>query len=417
MRVLRHPIVGRRSDPIRFGSPGQWIRLTQVDTAAAGGAQPGIVVTPGQPQPGTLWRPAVADDGAVTFRSPLRIEHRIGRWRIVDGWGGCAEIDSERILQIESGVPEVSLVTAKDVPYPGILRLVQRGEGSDRSIDVVNHVPLEDYLPGVLAGELYSHWHLHAHAAQAVAARSFAICEQVHYLKRRHYDVTDTHHSQVYRGAKGHERAFEAVDITRGRVLAWDDALVPGYYSSCCGGAAARAVDAIGPNPVNDIPPLHGRAGTDVCTAAPRYSWQIDRRRDVLADRLAAYGRQRGDRDLAGLVNIASIRIDHRNEHGRPTHFLLTDGREAAVEIPAETLRIACNYEGDRRLPSLKQRLHSSNFTVGRIGRNLTFEGHGHGHGVGLCQYGAQTRAEQGQHWTSILAWYYPQAQITAAYA
>ena len=61
----------------------------------------------------------------------------------------------------------------------------------NRSLDVVAHVPLEQYLPGVIAGELFSHWHLDTFAAQAVAARSYAIAQQLARKRTSHYDVTD----------------------------------------------------------------------------------------------------------------------------------------------------------------------------------------------------------------------------------
>jgi peptidoglycan hydrolase-like amidase len=57
--------------------------------------------------------------------------------------------------------------------WGSLVRLWIRGEG----IDAVGEIPIEAYLPGVLAKELYRHWSPAAFEAQAVAARSFAVVE------------------------------------------------------------------------------------------------------------------------------------------------------------------------------------------------------------------------------------------------
>ena len=103
-----------------------------------------------------------------------------------------------------------------------------------------------------VAGELYAHWKFQTRAAQAIAARSFAVSEHVHYARSRDYDVTSTASSQVYVGLVKHHDTHRAVEATRGVVLGWEGMLVPGYYSACCGGLAATAADAIGGHPAND---------------------------------------------------------------------------------------------------------------------------------------------------------------------
>ena len=79
------------------------------------------------------------------------------------------------------------------------------------------------------------------HAAQAIAARSFACSEHAQF-GHRHYELTNTASSQVYVGSVKHHRAVEAVAMTRGTVLSYDGLLVPGSYSSCCGGGAQPGV-------------------------------------------------------------------------------------------------------------------------------------------------------------------------------
>jgi len=102
--------------------------------------------------------------------------------------------------------------------YPHELRTVAT---SGRVFDVVNVAPMEQYLPGVLTGELYGHWHPEAFAAQAIAARSYAIANMAD-AAGRHYDVESTTASQVYTGHTRNSKAVHAVEAAgRVRTVTW----------------------------------------------------------------------------------------------------------------------------------------------------------------------------------------------------
>jgi stage II sporulation protein D len=274
---------------------------------------------------------------------------------------------------------------------------------------------MEAYLPGVVAGELFDHWRLPTRAAQAVAARSFAASEHAQARGRRAYDVTNTPDSQVYRGLVDHAPTLEAVEMTRGVLLAYDKLLVPGYYSSCCGGLAADAVHAIGRNPINDTPPLRGREGVDVCTDAKLARWTIERPRATLTQRMRAWGERRGRAPLAEMKTISAIEVVERNAHGRPTRYTVAGRKGQSVELSAYELRAAANYSGGG-LPTPKRALWSSHVTVTMEEATAIFDGHGYGHGAGLCQYGAEALARSGRSHEEILAWYYPGVVLTRAY-
>ena len=76
-------------------------------------------------------------------------------------------------------------------------------------------------------------------------------------------------------------------------MLAWEGLLVSGYYSSCCGGMAASASDAIGSNAVNDAGPLQGRVGSDVCDSAPVFQWKAAQPLDQFSRRLQGFAAER----------------------------------------------------------------------------------------------------------------------------
>ncbi|MBX7062147.1 MAG: SpoIID/LytB domain-containing protein [Pyrinomonadaceae bacterium] len=102
-------------------------------------------------------------------------------------------------------------------------------------LSVVNVVPLEDYLLGVVPSEL-SLPQLEAQKAQAVAARTYAIANIGGYGTKG-FDMVPTVYSQVYKGVSI-ETAMgtRAVRETRGIVATYDGKPIMAYFTSTCGG-------------------------------------------------------------------------------------------------------------------------------------------------------------------------------------
>ncbi|MHC5025749.1 MAG: SpoIID/LytB domain-containing protein [Planctomycetota bacterium] len=378
VRVLRI----RKAESVEIGADGQWLRIADAS---------------GDPT------------STMIARGPVDVARTGTRWSV-----GPHSITAPTV-DISSIDPDRPTIDVNGAAHPGLLRMVARPKASARAFDVVNHVGVEAYLPGVLARELYGHWHVETFMAQAIAARSFACSEQANFARTRHYDMTNTTRSQAYAGSDTHRRAIEAVARTRGQVLgdaatdAGADGLVPGYYSSCCGGTPARAADAIGDHPLNALPPLDGRGLDPACGDAPVQVWSVVRDTDRLARRLA------GSQALTGLRGLRTIEPSTLNTHGRPTHYTVTDATGTAFEIEAESLRRAM----DRTVSGLKEpadSLLSSNITVSIAADTVRIAGRGYGHGAGLCQYGAEGRAANGATHAEILAWYYPGSTIVTAY-
>jgi len=313
---------------------------------------------------------------------------------------------------IEIGVADDQPITVGKAAYPQQIVLVPRGDQPNR-FDVVNHVHLEAYLPGVLAKELYDDWQLTTYHAQAIAARSYAIYQILNVGRSRHYDVESTQASQAYVGLTDRDYAIAAVLDTTGLVLTYRDQIMPAYYHSTAGGAGASPTDAWGgDNPWLPLEPQPRRAW-DV--GSPHYRWgPIQRNVRTLRQRLAMWGAA-GDRSIAQLGFIRSIKIDRVNGVGRPTRFAVTDHKGKTYKLTAEDFRVACNHSRPSRLKS-DQRLKSSFVTIDIAGDTVTFRGHGFGHGVGMSQFGAEAMANAGRDVVEILETYYPGARIDRAY-
>lgn len=314
--------------------------------------------------------------------------------------------DSPWLELSTDGEVEMKDDSGKSRRYSGRVRCLDTSEGKEPSWEIVEHVGIETYLPGVLAGELYGHWGLQCQAAQAIAARSFA-CMQIASRKRRNWDVLDTAGSQAYLGSTSNEHLQKACSMTAGMVLTWGDELVPGYFSSCCGGRAATASEAIGPNPINSLKPLQGHPGTGYCQDAPLFKWE----RTCDPDRFGAVIRSSG-RPIEGasrIGRVSGIEIVETNQHGRGVRLKVTDTRGNHVVLDASELAVISDGLPGGRL--------YSGWVEGRLdGGSLHLSGHGYGHGSGLCQYGSAAMDRQGKSFWQMIEYYYPQAQVRKAW-
>jgi stage II sporulation protein D len=112
-----------------------------------------------------------------------------------------------------------------------------------RTLTVVNELPLEDYLRGVVPNELNptAFGQIEALKAQAVAARTYIQRNRGQYGKEG-YDVCATDSCQVYFGARTEDPlADQAVRDTRGMVATYEGRPINALYSSTCGGRTEDA--------------------------------------------------------------------------------------------------------------------------------------------------------------------------------
>jgi peptidoglycan hydrolase-like amidase len=124
--------------------------------------------------------------------------------------------------------------------YRGIVEVFGN---SRNTFTVVNELPLEQYLQGVVPNELSptTFGELEALKAQAVAARTYIVRNMGQY-KNENYDICATDACQVYMGAGSEQSlATQAVMETRGTVATYDGKPINALYSSTCGGRTEDA--------------------------------------------------------------------------------------------------------------------------------------------------------------------------------
>lgn len=239
---------------------------------------------------------------------------------------------------------------------------------------VVNVLPVESYLRGVVGEEMMASWPLEALKAQAVAARTFAYAHLNQYPQKP-FDLYCTVKDQVYGGITSETNAsLEAVNATRGEILTYRGAPIQALFCDSTGGYTENSVDVWS----YDFPYLKGVPDYD--QAAPRYLWQ----RLLTAKDLQS---------LADIGEIIEIKPSSLSETGRVKQLQLV-GTKGTRELTGAQFRSAL-------------KLNSTLFSVAPTAKGFLVVGRGFGHGVGMSQWGAKAMALAGHPYDRILAHYY----------
>src|SRR5215203_5204198 len=136
--------------------------------------------------------------------------------------------------------PSTALLEIDTRAYRGALEIFGNAR---RTLTIVNELPLETYLRGVVPNELNpaAFGQLEALKAQAVAARTY-IQRNLGQYSKEGYDICATDACQVYFGALTEDPlATQAVNETRGIVATYDGKPINALYSSTCGGRTEDA--------------------------------------------------------------------------------------------------------------------------------------------------------------------------------
>jgi stage II sporulation protein D len=169
----------------------------------------------------------------VTDSSGLRVQYLDGTaWRNV-GMGGRTAF--ARVSVKASGALALYDEDGGSRVYRGSYHVTRLDA---RRIRVVNHVALErQYLRSVVPSESPASWPQAALAAQAIAARSYAVWYERN-PRARDYDLCDTTACQVYRGVSSeNSRTDKAVAATKGQARVTDGKTIRAEYSSSNGGS------------------------------------------------------------------------------------------------------------------------------------------------------------------------------------
>jgi len=291
-------------------------------------------------------------------------------------------VNNRKVRSLRATAPAFLLINGKS--YRGIIEVMP----ADKGVLVVDELPLEDYLVGLINCEISSQWPIEAVKAQAIIARSYAVYQKAA-RKNALYHLESSVMDQVYEGCDMEDsRAIRGVKETAGEVLVYNGAVIQAFYHSNCGGHTEASENVWG----FALPYLSG-VDCKYCLTSPSVKWE----QSISLKKLESQLRNSGY-PVSGLKDI---KPGSRNKSGRLQDLTLVSAKGRSV-ISAVNFRKTIGYSV----------IKSTNFDVRISGDDALFSGVGFGHGVGLCQWGAKQRASDGFDYREILFYYYPGTRL-----
>ena len=283
---------------------------------------------------------------------------------------------------------------------------------------LVEHVPIERYLKGVVPYEIGANSPEAALAAQAVLARTWAIANS-HRFKVDGYNICSDTQCQVYKDpSKANNKIQKAIKKTAGQILTWNLKPINTVYHATNGGVMATVDEAWS---TNQVPYLQMRLdGPEHWSRYVELPLSNEKHlKSFLFSESEAFGSDhplfRWNRTLdSSQISKQLIQSNKVSNSFYPKKITAvgrgSSGRVTSLKIEGKTgSEIFLKLDDIRRV--LRQ-LPSTLFVVKEIkeGKWL-FSGGGFGHGVGMSQSGAIELAKNGWTTKQILSHYYPKTK------
>ena len=311
------------------------------------------------------------------------------------GSAGAAGVDSAATKKpVQVRWPQDKLKTGKNGELLLRVYVVEDQQVEERE--------LENYVKGVLAGEMKNDWPLEALKAQAILARTFVL--KFVQEKESQYpgaDIsTDIEEAQAYDASAVNERIQQAVEETRGLVLSCEGELPYAWFHAHSGGMTEYARAGLGWE--KDEPaytqPSRGTEPEQLSDAKENQQlqaaaeWKVD---FTFAEWTAACQKQGVQVEPhAG----SQLQISQRGE----------SGRAVTLEIDGQSVNAA-----DLRLALGSTKMRSTLLTSLKIENGkVHMAGKGYGHGVGMSQWGAYGMAQEDKSAEQIIKHYFQKVEI-----
>lgn len=309
--------------------------------------------------------------------------------------------------------------------YGGSLRLQPDAYGT---YALVNNVPVETYLRGVVPHEIGAWPPAASIEAQAVLARTYAL-RNMRRFEADNYHLCGNTDCQVYKGlTEVYPSTDQAIATTRGLVLTYNNTLVDAVYFSASGGVTANFNDLW-----NGVPRPYLQAVVDAPTkvwdlennslASEQnfrkfmnlqkgfneseeldFRWKEETTLEAMAGHLRYY-LQRRNHPLYQFKILQKVEIVERSPTGRILKMKVTTD-QGVIDIAKDEIQSAF-------VPPISTLFYIDPvYNPDKTLKGYVFVGGGFGHGVGMSQTGSYHLAKLG--WTSeeILNFYFPGTQL-----
>lgn len=252
----------------------------------------------------------------------------------------------------------------------------------------IEKINLEDYIVGVVAGEMPASFHEEALKAQAIASRTFAMYKLE--ISNKEYDLETTVDDQVYinetemKDKWGSEFDFyykkikKAVNETVNLVMTKDNKIFKSYYFAMSNGQTVDSVSVFKENTIDSV-------------SSP---WDNESLNKFIVT--TEYNLNELKQKLNINEEIQTIKILSRDKTNRVEKLSINDKSYTGIEF--------------RKLLSLR----STDFEVEIKNNTCYITTKGYGHGVGMSQYGANGMAKDNYKYDEILKYYYQDIEIVS---
>lgn len=285
-----------------------------------------------------------------------------------------------------TSVPTQATLSAPEAEKESTLKILLADKGE------IIELSVEDYLFGVLAGEMPALYEPEALKAQAVCAYTFALWRKNENADNN-YDITNDYNTdQCYitpddarkkwgDNADEYEKKLrDAIKAVKNEVLTYNGELTLSVYHSISGGKTESAKNVWG----KDYPYLQAVSSVGDKLAKDYISTCLFTKQQI--------------------ESALSVTLPEKLK-GSFTDIVRTDSGTV------DTLKIGGkNFKGSEVRKALG--LKSANFEVSLKDDKFTFTVYGYGHGVGMSQNGANYMAQQGSDYKEILAHYYTNCNV-----
>lgn len=259
----------------------------------------------------------------------------------------------------------------------------------DEETGVISKIPIEEYIVGVVAGEMPVDFEMEALKAQSVAARSYVMIQMERNINKE-YDVVDTVTNQVYLDKEKlmsvwKDQYTEKINKIKTAVLE-----TMGEYISYDGKVAEALFFSTSPGVTEN--------SEEVFTNKVAYLRSVESTFDEISP-VYVTNKTFTLKEFYNLLNLEysdtlNIEITSKTSTGR------------IKKIKINNKELTSGYVMS------KLGLKSTYFKIIKEDTKIIVKNKGYGHGVGMSQYGAQGMAKAGYNYQDILKHYYTGIEI-----
>ena len=293
---------------------------------------------------------------------------------------GAVEVDGVRSVggfRLQSERP----VRLNGREYPSPLEVVRNGD----ALAVVNELPLEEYVVGVLRAEAGEKWPLEALRAQAIVARTYGAYHRTIAGSKPYHILASTANQQYFGRVPAASPIWSVVRETAGQILLWEGDLFPAFYHTESGGYTEDPRTVFAARNMPGLKPVR----CEFSAGSPHFFWTLDVKLADLSEILK--------RNDVAVGSVTGVEVSERTPSLRAA-VVTVHGSRGSARLRGNDFRRMVGYDTFK----------STLFAVAVDGQAARFSGRGYGHGVGMCQWGAKGMAEQGYTARQILEFYYP---------